>query len=322
MKRIVSIFLLFFLAKTAYTQNDSLPFDSYRDKIVVHTSLSFRDAPFSLKGNFTGTNRLKYRANLNLIHGVGFAYKWFAINLNYKIPSYLKDRDLYGTTKYFDLGFQFTLKKVFVRVDFHDYHGYGIRDAGIYSDKIDVPPSNYYLNEDVRNSALGLNVYYLIDPKLNMKAAIGFTGRYVEPAHGLYLRFTANLHGISSGDRIIPEELVNSDKSIFGAKSISAFDTGVIPGYAYLNNINGWQFSAFAGVGGVIQGKFYRYESKNRGFLGLAPRVDLRIQGGYNVEKWFLMLNSNFDVKTIRYSDLSFNQSNYLIRLTYGYRFK
>ena len=62
------ILILFFTVHHSLAQNDSLPYSVYRDRVVLHTSLSYRDAPFSLKSDFGEFDKLKYRANLNLIH--------------------------------------------------------------------------------------------------------------------------------------------------------------------------------------------------------------------------------------------------------------
>lgn len=321
-KQLFLVLFIIIFAQNSFSQSEDIPYDSYRDNIVVHTSLTYRDAPFSLKGNFGEVDKLRYKANLNLLHGIGFAYKWFAINLNYKIPSYLRNREKYGETKYFDVGFQFTLKKkLFFRIDFHDYNGYGIKKADAISDDLPLSSANYLLNNEIKSWAIGINTYYLIGTDLNMKAAIGIASRYNANSHGFYIKFTTNLHGVSSPDGLMPYDYIDSEKSVFRAKSITAFDFGAIPGYAYINNINGWQFGIFAGLGGVIQAKSFAYEEKSRSFLGLSPRIDTRMQGGYNIDKWFIMLNGSIDLKAIHFSDLKYNQFYYSLQLTYGYRF-
>ena len=320
MKTGLSIIVFLFLISHSFAQNDSLPYTIYKDKIVLHTSLSFRNAPFNLKGDFGETNLLKYRANLNLIHGIGIAYKWFALNINYKIPSYLGNTEKYGKTKYFDLGFQFNLKSWFVRVDFHDYIGYGIKNAGIISDTLPISSSDYYLNDKLQSMAISINAYHFFNKNLHMKPATGIVGRYRKPVHGLYLRLTTNLNAITAPNGIIPYDYINTTPSVHTATTISAFEFGAIPGYAYIDNINGWQFGIFAGIGGLIQVKSYKYSDQSREFLGFSPRIDLRLQVGYNVEKWFLMLTSSIDQKRINFPDLTYNQLYYYVRLTYGYR--
>jgi len=313
---------IFLISNLSFGQNDSLPYSSYRERVVLNTSLFYKDAPFNLQGSFDSIQQFNYQANLNLIHGIGVAYKWFSININYKLPSYIRDTEKYGKTKYFDIGLRFNIKKLYFSLNFNDYNGYGIKDADKISDSLPVSPIGYYLNNNLKSWRLGLSVYYLINPSLNMKAAIGAVSRYTEEAHGFYIRFTTNLHGISSDRSLIPYNYLESPHSSHKASSISAFDFGAVPGYAYLNNINGWQFGAFAGLGGVIQAKSYNSEGNTRSFLGLSPRIDVRFQGGYNISNWFLMLNAKFDHTSIEFSHLKYNQLYYTVQLTYGYRFK
>ena len=130
-----------------------------------------------------------------------------------------------------------------------------------------------------------------------------------------------NLHGISSPDGLLPYEYINDNRSILQSALMSVFDFGAVPSYVYGNNINGWQFGGFGGLGVVLQAKFYEFDNTTRGFLGLAPRIDLRLQGGYNVEKWFVMLDAAFDNKSIRFNDVRYRQNYYYLRFLYGYRF-
>ncbi|HLV43268.1 MAG TPA: DUF4421 family protein [Brumimicrobium sp.] len=322
MKAILFIVFLFFLSGYSYSQKDSLAFAMHKNRLVIHTSISLRDAPFSFKDDFDGVKKLGYRANLNVIHGFGVAYKWFALNINYKLPGYVRNTEKYGRTKYFDLGLKFSFKQWYFNVDFHDYIGYGIKKANTLSDTLPTTTSGYYLNDKIQSASFGVNAYHFFNKDLNMKAAVGIVGRYTKPVHGPYIRLTSNIHGVSSNNGLIPHEYFTSTPSIHKSTSISAFDFGGIPGYAYLNNIDGWQFGAFAGIGAVIQAKVYSFENTQRSFLGISPRIDLKLQAGYNVENWFLMLTSSFDQKNIRVKSFSYNQLYYYLRLTYGYRFK
>jgi hypothetical protein len=322
MRIVFSILIFYVFSSYSYAQSDSLAYAMHKDRLVIHTSLSIRDAPFSFKDNFGDFDKLSYRANLNIIHGFGVAYKWFALNINYKLPGQLRNTEKFGKTNYFDIGLQFSLKKWFFRVDFHDYIGYGIKKASLISDTLPLTSSGYFLKDRIQSASFGINAYHFFNEDLNMKAAIGIVGRYTKPVHGFYLRITTNLHGVSSVNGLIPHEYLNTTSSIHTANSISAFDFGAIPGYAYLTNINGWQFGAFAGIGSVVQAKVFNFEGTQRGFLGISPRVDLKLQAGYNVESWFLMLTSSFDQKNIRFNNFRYNQLYYYLRLTYGYRFK
>lgn len=292
----------------------------HKDRIVVHTTLGYKNAPFSISDKFGDYKTLKYKPNLNLIHGVGIAYKWFSININYKLPKSLRDGALYGETKYFDVGLQFNFKRWHFRAGFHNYVGFGIKNATLISDTLPITNKGFHIDPELNTSSISLSAFYFFDKTVDIQAATGRVGRYVGSAHGFYLRSMMNLYQVKSPHGIIPFKYMEDPDSRQMSNTLGAFEIGAVPGYSYLNNLNGWQFSFFAGLGGVLQAKYYAY-SKTRSFLGLAPRVDLMIQGGYNVENWFVMLTSSFNQNNIRFNDFRYNQFYYNIGVTYGYRF-
>src|SRR5690554_6372669 len=110
MKVVQFILILFLLSGYTSAQDDSLAYAMHKNRLVVHTSLSIRDAPFNFKDNFGELDKLTYRANLNVINGIGVAYKCFAIHIKYKRPGHIRNTETSDQTTYFDLGSQFSLK--------------------------------------------------------------------------------------------------------------------------------------------------------------------------------------------------------------------
>lgn len=321
MNRKLFILILFF-AQVCVSQTDSLPFRSYKENLVIHSSLGYNAAPFSLTGDFGQVNKLKYRANLNPIMGLGVAYKWFALNVNFKLPGYVRNTTNYGRTNYLDLTVKFGIKKWFFNIDLHAYRGFGIKDANLISENLPVSSRNILLNDQLNTFSFSINGYRFHKKGFKMKPALGIVGRYLKKSSSFYIKYTTNIHGIDAANKIMPHTYFENDKAIHRSNNISAFDFGAVPGWAHINNINGWQYGILAGLGGVIQTKTYSFDGTNRGFLGLAPRLDLKVQGGYNVDSWFLMLTSSFDNKSIRFNEFQYQQVYYYLRLTYGYRFK
>lgn len=303
-------------------QNDSLPYKVFKNRLVAHSSIGYNAAPFQLKGNFGQVDKLKYRANLNPIMGIGVAYKWFALNINFKLPGYVRNTSDYGETNYLDLGVKFGVKKWFFTIDLHGYNGFGLKDTDKISNELPSSSKNVLTNSQLQSLSMSINGYRFNNKSFKIKPALGIVGRYSEKANSFYIKYTINSHGITASNGIMPHSYFDNEQALFRSNNISAFDFGAVPGWAHVNNINGWQYGVLAGLGGVIQAKIYNYEGNNRGFLGLAPRYDLKVQGGYNVDNWFLMLTSSFDNKSIRFNDFRYRQMYYYVRLTYGYRFK
>lgn len=309
------------ILSNAQESKDTIPYELYKDQLVLHTSFGFNDAPFQLKGNFGNAETLRFRSNLNPILGVGMAYKWFALNINFKLPGHIRNTNDYGSSNYFDLGFKFGVKRWFFKVDLHGYTGFGIKNASAINDSLPVSDKGIYYNDNIQSLSFSINAYRFKNPLFKIKPAIGIVGRYTDKAKSFYMKYTINTHGVGASNGIVPSNFFDYSATVYESNTLSAFDFGVIPGFAYVQNINGWQYSFIAGLGAVIQAKVFAFNGNSRGFLGLAPRLDLKAQAGYNVDNWFFMFTSSFDNKSIRFNNLRYRQIYYYVRLTYGYRF-
>ena len=74
------------------------------------------------------------------------------------------------------------------------------------------------------------------------------------------------------------------------------------------------------GVGFAVQAKFYTINEISREFIGIAPRYDIRLIGGYSVPKFFVFIVSDFDNKSIRFNDFIYRQTFYSLKLLGGIR--
>ena len=86
--------------------------------------------------------------------------------------------------------------------------------------------------------------------------------------------------------------------------------------------MNNWQFAVFGGLGGVIQSKFYTNGDVTRSFLGIAPRLDFRLLGGFSKPEYFVFLTTDFDIKSIQIQELKYNQNFYTVKLVAGIRIR
>ena len=155
-----------------------------------------------------------------------------------------------------------------------------------------------------------------------MSALKGKTGHYNQRVHTWYLKNTFNVFGVTNDkNQIVPDFVSDPAKAQTQSAFYSAADIGTVPGYAYVDRIRNWQFAVMGGIGGVIQAKFYGGEVPTRGFLGLAPRYDIRLLGGYSVPNYFVFLLTDFDNKSIRFGDLVYRQHFYNVKIVAGKRF-
>lgn len=319
---------MFFVLNTGRAQHDSIPdsliFSIFRHKLVLFADYGFNTAPIniSFKDTTGSRDRFQYRNNLRTAIGFGFSYKWAALRLAFNLPGNVFPVAKYGKTTFFDLGFEFKTKKRFYDFDLHNYSGYVLKDAHEWNDSLaqDVNPNLILSN--MNSLSASLNCWRFFNKKIVMAALKGKTGMYHRKQNSFYLKTTFNLFGVSNNVSIIPDLMQNHKVTKTGASTISAFDFGFLPGYVHVDRYKNWQYSAMVGLGGVIQYKSYYSNGTSRSFLGLAPRVDVRLIAGYNVPKWFVNLVMEFDNKSIRFQDMRYAQTYSTIRLVAGMRIR
>ncbi len=321
MKKLLSNFFIFLFCCPLFSQKDSIFLDDFYGSKVIYADIGFNTAPFSLHYNFpNGIDKLSYKNNYKPFLGIGFAYKWFSVRAALPILGYFRNRELFGETKQYNLGFDFDIKKIHFDFEFKSILGYSIQDANRWdSTLIEKPPNSIVSNTGSLN--LALNTWYFNNKEFKIKGLHGKRAHYNKPVQTWYVKGTVNLFGAdNAGLSIIPMAMQDPNNSKTGASRFSAFDFGLIPGYAYVNRIKNWQFCGWFGLGGVVQSKFYRLEHESRGFLGLAPRYDVRIMGGYSNKRYFAFLIADFDNKSIRFSDFVYRQFFYMVKITGGIR--
>lgn len=315
-------FLLLFISNILFAnEKDSSSYTIYKQKLVLYSDLGYRSSPFSIKYQFTPEiDKIKFKHNLRTIMGVGFHYKWLAFRVGFSLPGTIRPPSKYGNSKHINLGVQFSVKRTFIDLDLRYDSGYVVMNAYRWNDSL-TPEYPNDLSEDIRSANLSANVWYFKNKNFHMKPVLGRVGHYNKEVKTFYLKSTLNFFGAGNNSGIlIPPPLRDSLKDKTRSKSVTALDLGVVPGFAYVNRINNWQFSFFTGLGGVIQSKFYTTPLATRGFLGIAPRVDVRFIGGYNDPKYFCHLATEFDIKSIRFQKFKYNQIYYSLQVVGGIR--
>lgn len=295
----------------------------YKERLILSSDFGFSSAPFSIKHDFPNSLKsLRFKHNLKPTIGFGINYRWFSIRLGLGLPGHFRPLSRFGESDYLDLGLNFTTKKMYWDLDFRNYRGYVIMNAYQWNNEYNsLHPNEFRPETQVLN--ISAQAWYFDSKDFKMPAVLGKVGHYNKEVHTPYLKSTINIFGVSNdGNTIIPTELVDSSDTKSFAQAITALDLGLVPGYAYVNRIKNWQFSAFGGIGGVVQAKFYSTGVVSRGFIGLAPRFDMRFAGGYSKPSYFCFLVSDFDIKSIHHKELKYNQTYYKLQLVAGYRFE
>lgn len=325
MKLRIVFFLLMISIGSSYSQetSDSLPYQLYKERVVLFSDLGFNSAPFSIKDNFLeGESTLRFKHNLQLGLGLGVMYKWFSLRVGFGLPGTLRPKSRFGKSQFTDLGLSFNVKKTYWNIDLRRYSGYAIVNAKKWNDTLnDLKPN--LIRPNTKSTSFSINSWYFKDKNFKIPAVFGKVGHYKKPLGTWYVKGTLNFFGIDNGtEPLTPTELIDSTQSKSYAHTIAALDLGVVPGYAYVGRIDNWQFSAFGGLGGVVQSKIYTFDQTTRGVLGLAPRLDMRFIAGYSRPKYFFWIVTDIDVKSIRFREMRYNQVYYKFKVVGGIRLK
>lgn len=326
MNKLVQHFFLLsvivFTSFGAFGQKDTiLPYELYDDKLVLYTDLGFNSAPSSIIYPFNSTvEKLKLRNNYNALLGLGFSYKWLSFRFSFAVPGASRAKSRYGTSNYYNLGFDFSLKRFFFDIDLQGNNGYAFKNAYKWNDSLNKLKPNI-IREDLNTFSFSLNTWHFFNDRFKMQPFRGSTGAYTKDIQSFYLKYTFNVYSINSNVKpIIPIQLIDSSNSKTSSSTFGAVDLGILPGFAYVKRLNNFQIGAMGGIGVVVQSKFYNYGENLRNFIGLAPRYDLKLIAGYNKPKYFVMLITDFDNKSFRFNELIFRQTYYSMRLVGGIR--
>ena len=290
--------------------------------MVVYSDIGFASAPFRLVYPFNNqVNKLKYKHNFSPVLGFGIAYKWFSLRVGFTLKGTTRAVSRFGQSTYFDIGTQFQVKNWFFDLDARSFKGYAIKNAYKWNDTLNKLKPND-IRPNTQTASISINAWYFFNKNMNMSSIKGITGHYEKELGTFYLKPSVVFHGLSNDDDAIISKIFNDSLVEKTSASVySAFDIGLVPGYAYVNRTNNWQYCAFFGLGGVIQAKLFRNDKVERGYLGLSPRYDIKLSGGYSVPKYFVFGSLDFDNRSIRFGNLKYRQNYFVFKITAGIRF-
>lgn len=319
--RITNILLLFILIPGISWSQKDIKVVEFKNQHVIYTDLGISPAPFNIQYPFSkDIHTLYFKNNFKPIMGITYAYKWFGMRISFPIMPGFRNIALYGKTQHFSLGFDYSFNRLYTDFDFRINTGYALENANKFDSSLSKTNPNIII-PSLNSNNLSANLWYFNHDNYKMNALEGKRAHFNGEVHTWYIKGTLNFFGVNNKQKgVIPYQLQELTKDVTRATALSSIDYGIIPGYAYANRIRNWQFSGWAGVGPVVQSKFYVLQGTTNGYIGLAPRYDIRFVGGYSTEKQFVLLAAYFDNKSIRFNDLRYDQYFYTIRLVTGYR--
>jgi len=285
--------------------------ESFRHRPVMYADLGYNVNPFRIDYPFsTQQNTLAFKNNFSPFLGLGFAYKWFHLRMGFPVVGNLRPNNKFGKTTQYNFSYDLTYKRVWYDFEFKSTFGYALKNPKV------ILPDAYALN-------VMANAWYFGNADFQMNGLLGKRAHYTQQIVTWYLKGTINYFGSGNpSGSLIPSVFQNASDPFTNVQHLKAFDFGATPGIAYVNRKKNWQIGGWAGVGPVVQFKEYETADFSKIRMGLAPRYDVRLMGGYSSDEKFFFLVSDFDNKSIRFDDFKYRQIYFALKFVAGYRFK
>lgn len=281
------------LPKIATYEYDTNYIENFNSKLALRFVIPKRTEQFSIRDAGSGQN-YTYRANEHYGVGVGFTYRWLAIDMTLNPGFTQRNNEFYGETKEFNIKGSAYLKKTLIDGYFRNYRGFYVGNPDIntpgwekgmpYPQRADIQTTGWGFNYTIPFNweKYTPKVTFVLDGKLK-KSAGSFMA--ISSAYFYHLRADSSI----VDDSFKPEARIHK-------MNIALF--GQLFGYSYTFIYKDFYASAglFPGVTFPVGKVYSEIGSASPTFTA---NFKLMIRGGigYNIKKWYtgvyLILDNN-----------------------------
>lgn len=301
-----------------YRNHDSTYITSYADyltlKLVAINKYNF----FRIKDGDQGT-RLRYRPEYGINLGIGFAYKWIAMDFAFNF-GIKEDVDL-KNSETFNIQARVFSSRQFIEGYIQYYYGHKLDHlAGL----------NYYLGdlpeirEDVRTISFGLQYLYAFDyDKFSLKAPFVLNEAQRKSMGSPILGASFDFFNLDSDSSIVPHALKDYFSQELQLTDISVISFAINLGYMYTFV---WKKNFFLTLG-LIPGLNFnlgdsRSEERNKIKWNVSYKIKTMNALGYNARKFYAGIQLVGDFNNVyieKKKSVLFSNGN--LKLFVGYRF-
>lgn len=249
-------------------------------------------------------HEVEYSPNDVTSVGVGFSYRAFGLNLNFKVPGLNNDDDKYGKTKSLDLATYFYLRKLTIDGFVQVYKGHYLSDNDLIASRLATPVA--IIRPDLQTQFYGVNAQYVFNHDRFSYRASFLQNEWQRRSAGSFLA-GINIHHVrvKADSAIMPSFLLESPETEtherFSETQMSSI--GVNGGYAHTFVFREHWFATISGTVGVGGNRTTLANDAiglDESGLGLHMNATIRGAIGYNSLKWFVgafyvnFLNRNY----------------------------
>jgi hypothetical protein len=288
---------LFFTDKKSDAQSDTVASESpettfdttyladYTQLFTTRLFLLFQNASLLINPVDENIPKISYRPNVNVRIGIAGFWKWFGLGISINNPFYKINQDTYGKTTTLDLRVNAFGRSFAGELFFQKYKSF-------YISSPERSNGTHYIIPDMQTFSLGIAGYYIYNAKrFSIRAAFIQNERQKKSAGSLVVRPSFLYYSISSGQGIIPAELVE-EYHISPSNLITSgefYSIGLSPGYVYtLVFLKNFYVTAAVFPGVAAQFSSYSNDLNIYSNFEFVFQLNGRFALGYNSKKWFL----------------------------------
>jgi hypothetical protein len=304
-------------------QQDTSYVKSMRDRLSLRVYNIVKTTDFSIR-NTDLNQRLRFSPNNGLGIGLGFSYKFLALDLGFVIPGTMRYRGDNPTTKFDLLSTLYGRKHVF-DLTLQYYEGYFLRNADrVFPEQIDAPGTE--MRPDITSVDVALSYLYVLNnKKFSFQAA--FLGDMIQrrSAGSITFHGFASLYGLEAESALLRFDFENSLNEQARITQLAIVSTGTGIGYAHTFVLPKKFFVTLSGAPLLMVNTIYSqindplYDDIEDIRLNL--RLFTRSAVGYNADRFYLIFNVIYDNFFVRFGDHTrFDYSPLKMKLFFGYR--
>jgi len=266
-----------------YRNQDTTYIKNHSDKFVLKLIGVNKFNYFKIKDKGEDAS-LRYRPDRRLNLGIGFSYKWFALDLAFNVG--LNENSDFQNSKYFDFQGNIFSSRQFISATYQYYYGYQINKInGVNTE--DYPESS--IRDDVRTIYLGLEYLFALNyDKFSLKAPFIHNEIQRKSAGSFLLGAGFNMFTLDADSTIVPSEVLSDFNQKLHLTGLNTTSAAINFGYMYTFV---WKehfyvtLSAIPGLG-INSGDYktdYRQSFKTHLYIGFKTLSSI----GYNSDKFF-----------------------------------
>jgi hypothetical protein len=332
MKFLLTLIIFFAVTGSASAQSwlpaflrdtvDSEYIENLSRRLTIRTLLDTKTFEFSIRHRRGAGPIIRYAPNTTPSIGLGAYYYNLGGVLTVRLMYNKEVRNLrYGETKSFDLQFNGYGPRFSTDLIYQSYKGFYLSNPALF-----IPnwssgqPFPQLPNLHIHN--IGVNLYYIFNHyKFSYQAAFIQTKRQKKDAGTFLLMTSLWLSDFDNDSILVPEPIRPELGGRTGFEAGKFYTLALMPGYAFTKVHNRFFGTGSISLGPGIQYRKYQLEGDTQDNIGLQPRINVRVAGGYNGENFISGLSVVLDRVTSNFENINIRTNTNNLKLFVAYRF-